>query len=64
MAYDKNQPPSPCIGVCAVSGRTGFCLGCGRSMREIGEWSRLSAAEKRAVLKKLPARLQDANQSS
>ena len=30
--------PSPCIRVCAVSARSGFCIGCGRKLGEISEW--------------------------
>ncbi|MGB0342817.1 MAG: DUF1289 domain-containing protein [Parvibaculales bacterium] len=53
----KSPPKSPCIGVCAVSARAGFCIGCGRKLAEIGGWRGLSDDEKRAVLDALPARL-------
>ncbi|MAN47450.1 MAG: hypothetical protein CMF04_14775 [Hyphomonas sp.] len=29
---------SPCIKVCAVDAATGLCLGCGRTLPEIGKW--------------------------
>lgn len=48
--------PSPCIKVCAVSGRTGFCIGCGRTLAEIAAWGDLSDAERQAILTKLPGR--------
>jgi predicted Fe-S protein YdhL (DUF1289 family) len=48
---------SPCIQSCAVSGQTGFCIGCGRKLIEIAGWSGLSDADKRNVLAQLPARL-------
>jgi predicted Fe-S protein YdhL (DUF1289 family) len=32
---------SPCIKVCSIDATTGWCLGCGRSMREIAGWSSL-----------------------
>jgi len=53
------NPPlaSPCIGICAVSARAGFCIGCGRKLAEIGGWRGLSDAEKQDVLDALPARL-------
>ncbi|MGI9438229.1 MAG: DUF1289 domain-containing protein [Parvibaculales bacterium] len=57
MSQEENSPKSPCRRVCAVSGRTGFCIGCGRKMAEIGGWSGFSDDEKRAVLAELPARL-------
>lgn len=48
---------SPCINVCAVSGKTGICVGCGRSLKEIGAWSRMSEAERRDIMSALPARI-------
>ncbi len=45
---------SPCIGVCRIGDR--YCLGCFRTIREIGGWSSYSADEKRAVLAQLPDR--------
>lgn len=51
------SPKSPCVSSCAVSGRSGFCIGCGRRLIEIAGWSGFSDAEKRDVLAQLPARL-------
>ena len=31
--------PSPCISVCRMSAKTGFCEGCWRSIDEICAWS-------------------------
>jgi hypothetical protein len=50
---------SPCIKVCAVDGETGLCLGCGRSLKEIGGWMQFDDAGRRAVMDMLPDRLQD-----
>ncbi|MFN3607464.1 MAG: DUF1289 domain-containing protein [Hyphomonas sp.] len=49
---------SPCIKVCAVDGQTGLCLGCGRTLPEIGAWTRLGEAERGAVIASLPARIE------
>ena len=49
---------SPCIKVCAVDGETGLCLGCGRSLKEIGGWMQFDDAGRRAVMDSLPERLQ------
>ena len=38
---------SPCIKVCAVDGQTGLCLGCGRSLKEIGGWMQFDDAGRR-----------------
>jgi predicted Fe-S protein YdhL (DUF1289 family) len=47
---------SPCIDVCRMNAASGYCEGCYRSIDEIAHWSVYSAAEKRAVLDRLPAR--------
>ncbi|KAB2864503.1 MAG: DUF1289 domain-containing protein [Bauldia sp.] len=48
---------SPCIKLCAVDAATGRCVGCGRSLAEIGSWLNLSPGERRAIMAELPARL-------
>lgn len=50
---------SPCIQVCAVDARTGWCLGCGRTLPEIAGWSGYSEAERGAVMETLPARMDE-----
>lgn len=40
---------SPCISVCRMDERTGWCEGCLRRLEEIGQWTRMSDAERRAV---------------
>lgn len=48
---------SPCIKVCAVDGKTGWCLGCGRTMAEIGGWVKLGEDGRDRVMDALPARM-------
>jgi uncharacterized protein len=48
---------SPCILVCSIDRSTGHCFGCGRSSAEITNWLVYSAAERRAIMDELPARL-------
>lgn len=48
--------PSPCISVCRMNERSGWCEGCLRTLDEIAAWSTLDDAAKRAVWKLLPAR--------
>ncbi|NDC58284.1 MAG: DUF1289 domain-containing protein [Alphaproteobacteria bacterium] len=48
---------TPCIRVCAIEAATSLCAGCGRSLREIGGWSRMTEAERKTVMAQLPARL-------
>ena len=47
---------SPCIGICTVDRQTGFCLGCKRTIAEIGRWAMLEDPERQTVLDQLPGR--------
>jgi uncharacterized protein len=47
---------SPCINVCMVDGESGLCLGCHRTLAEIGRWSGFAPAERRRIMETLPAR--------
>ena len=31
-------PPSPCISVCQIDPKTGWCIGCHRTIDEIRDW--------------------------
>jgi predicted Fe-S protein YdhL (DUF1289 family) len=48
---------SPCIGICKLDEATGFCLGCGRTGPEIGDWIAMSESQRDALWEKLPERL-------
>jgi predicted Fe-S protein YdhL (DUF1289 family) len=49
---------SPCILVCSIDMKTGYCFGCGRTRDEISTWLIMTDSERRAVLAELPARLE------
>jgi len=51
---------TPCLKVCAVNGMTNQCIGCGRTLTEIGGWTRFTPAERRAIMDALPERLRRA----
>ena len=51
------DPPSPCVGVCAINEQTQWCDGCFRSLEEIAGWWDYSPDQKRAVLARLDGRL-------
>ena len=59
-ARTPQDPPSsiatPCIKVCIVDGATSLCLGCWRTLSEIGGWSGFTDAERAAIMALLPAR--------
>ena len=41
--------PSPCIGVCRMSEKSGLCEGCFRTLEELRQWSRADDSYKRSV---------------
>ena len=47
---------SPCIGVCALEPRSGWCEGCLRTIDEIAAWGALDNRARREIWKRLPAR--------
>lgn len=49
---------SPCILVCAIDIKTGFCFGCGRTREEIGAWLIMSPENRRSIMADLSARLE------
>jgi len=59
-----DQPPpsipkavaTPCVKVCIVDGASGLCLGCYRTLSEIGGWSGLTDEERARITAELPAR--------
>jgi predicted Fe-S protein YdhL (DUF1289 family) len=48
---------SPCVLVCTLDTKTGWCLGCGRTGEEIAGWTRVTDGERRMVLSQLPERM-------
>ena len=54
--------PSPCIDVCAIDPRTGWCEGCLRDIDEIAAWGSLDDAAKRRILAGLPSRREHRDQ--
>ncbi len=47
---------SPCISVCIMDARTGWCEGCLRTIDEIAQWSQMSDEQKRSVWTQLALR--------
>jgi predicted Fe-S protein YdhL (DUF1289 family) len=41
---------TPCVQVCIVDGASGLCLGCYRTLPEIGGWSRFTDSERAAIM--------------
>ena len=54
--WKRDEVESPCVNICVVHPEERICTGSYRSIEEIGIWSRLSPAARRAVMRDLPAR--------
>lgn len=48
---------SPCKSVCAIDAATSLCAGCGRTLKEIASWGRLTEPERLAIMQGLPERM-------
>ncbi|WP_251566800.1 DUF1289 domain-containing protein [Erythrobacter sp. 3-20A1M] len=46
---DNDETASPCRKVCQMSEDRRICIGCGRTLQEIAQWSSLSPNERRLV---------------
>jgi predicted Fe-S protein YdhL (DUF1289 family) len=57
MASAKANIDSPCNKVCVVHPTLGLCIGCGRSLDEIGRWLDFVPAERARIMAQLPSRL-------
>jgi uncharacterized protein len=49
-AYSLPEIETPCVKICVVDPETGFCIGCGRTRMEIGNWLDLAPAQRREVM--------------
>ncbi|UYG04391.1 DUF1289 domain-containing protein [Halomonas sp. LR3S48] len=46
---------SPCVSVCQLKGD--LCIGCGRTVEEIGQWKAMKRPEKMKTVKRAEERL-------
>lgn len=54
--WKRAEIESPCIKLCVVHPETRLCVGCFRSIDEIGSWSKKTSEERQAIMAELPAR--------
>ena len=47
---------SPCVKTCVIDEESGLCLGCYRTLEEIGGWGALSAQARARVMAELADR--------
>ncbi|MEP2027796.1 MAG: DUF1289 domain-containing protein [Paracoccaceae bacterium] len=54
--WKRDEVQSPCIKICVIHPEARLCTGCYRSIDEIAMWSKMSDAERDAVMTELPTR--------
>jgi predicted Fe-S protein YdhL (DUF1289 family) len=54
--WKRDEIESPCVKLCVVHPEARLCVGCYRSIDEIGAWSRMSPEARSAVIAELPSR--------
>lgn len=54
--WKRAEIDSPCIKLCVIHPESRTCVGCFRTIDEIGAWSRLTPAERRDIMATLPER--------
>ncbi|HET8870533.1 MAG TPA: DUF1289 domain-containing protein [Aquabacterium sp.] len=50
--------PSPCVQICRLN-QSDVCVGCGRTLEEIAQWTRMSEDEKARCVERAASRLAD-----
>ncbi|MGV1987025.1 DUF1289 domain-containing protein [Agrobacterium sp. 22-221-1] len=48
---------TPCIHICRLDETSSLCIGCGRTLDEIGGWAGYSDEKRREIMRLLPQRL-------
>ncbi|MEO1796067.1 MAG: DUF1289 domain-containing protein [Pseudomonadota bacterium] len=54
--WTRAEVDSPCVKLCSIHPVEGICIGCLRSLEEIGAWSTMSQDERRGIMATLPDR--------
>lgn len=54
--WKRAEVESPCVKICVVHPEAKICVGCRRTLAEIGAWSAMTPEARRAVMAELPGR--------
>jgi len=54
----SSGPPSPCVSICRLDERTGYCVGCFRDIDEIRDWMIMPPEERQTALRRIDERRQ------
>ena len=44
---------TPCVQICRIDPFSEVCIGCGRSLKEISSWSKMTYGERNIIMKRL-----------
>ncbi len=56
QAAPARRVMSPCIGICTLDSRSGYCVGCKRTVDEIARWMTLDDPSRQQIVDQLPTR--------
>lgn len=54
--WTRDTVESPCVKLCSIHPTERICVGCLRSLDEIGSWGTLTPETRRAIMAELPSR--------
>jgi hypothetical protein len=54
--WKRAEIESPCVKLCAVHPTERICVGCFRTLEEIGNWSRMTPETRARIMTELPDR--------
>lgn len=54
--WKRAEIESPCVKLCAVHPTERICVGCFRTLEEIGSWSRMTPETRARIMTELPDR--------
>ena len=52
----NDEIDSPCIDICTIDPNSGECIGCGRTLDEINNWTNFDNLKKKQILENLKVR--------
>ena len=52
----NDEIDSPCIDICTIDPNNGECIGCGRTLDEINNWTNFDNLKKKQILENLNAK--------
>ena len=54
--WSRDEIESPCVKLCSIHLTERICIGCLRSIDEIGAWGQMTSEERRTIMEELPSR--------